>query len=179
VEESTSGYPQCELVEKRKTNSGNWRFTLEHIGRQLRKLYPPADTPPGLPALFTRERRRETAMRRRHAMHEDGGRRVGFAVRIPNPTFYNSFRPGRWQAAERHRHCSIAFVSAQGGDSAISLCRYIGLYPTFVLQTATTRNAVFPYAQRGPDTKQTSDAIQAKISIRAFFFIRTTSASSR
>jgi hypothetical protein len=35
------------------------------------------------------------------------------------------------------------------------------------------RNAVFPYARRGPDTKQTSDAIQAKISIRAFFISTT------
>ena len=49
------------------------------------------------------------------------------------------------------------------------MCRCICWCPTFVLQIATTRNAVFPYARRGPDTKQTSDAIQAKISIRAFF----------
>jgi hypothetical protein len=56
-------------------------------------------------------------------------------------------------------------------DSAISLCRCICWCPTFVLQIATTRNAVFPYARRGPDTKQTSDAIQAKISIRALFLL--------
>jgi hypothetical protein len=48
-------------------------------------------------------------------------------------------------------------------DSAISLCRCICWCPTFVLQIATMRNAVFPYARRGPDTKRTSDAIQAKI----------------
>ncbi len=33
-----------------------------------------------------------------------------------------------------------------GGDSAISLCRCICWCPTFVLQIATTRNVVFPYA---------------------------------
>ena len=32
-----------------------------HIGRELRKLYPPLDAPPGLHALFTRERRRAGA----------------------------------------------------------------------------------------------------------------------
>jgi hypothetical protein len=81
--------------------------------------------------------------------------------------------PRRREAAGRHRHCSIAFVSAQGGDSAISLCRCICWCPTFVRQIATTRNAIFPYARRGPDTKQTSDAIQAKISTRAFFISTT------
>jgi len=66
-------------------------------------------------------------------------------------------------------HITTAAHSARGAiycvaDSAISLCRCICWCPTFVLQIATTRNAVFPYARRGPDTKQTSDAIQAKIS---------------
>ncbi len=50
--------------KKEKNQSGNWRFTLEHLGRELRKLYPPADTPPGLHALFTQERRRASAMHR-------------------------------------------------------------------------------------------------------------------
>jgi hypothetical protein len=36
------------------------RFTLEHIGRELGKFYPPADTPNGLRALFTEGRRRAT-----------------------------------------------------------------------------------------------------------------------
>ena len=71
-------------------------------------------------------------------------------------------------------HITTAAHSARGAiycvaDSAISLCRCICWCPTFVLQIATTGNAVFFYAQRGPETKQTSDAIQAKISIRAFF----------
>jgi hypothetical protein len=35
---------------------------MEHIGRELRKLYTPADTPPGLRALFTEERRRANAI---------------------------------------------------------------------------------------------------------------------
>jgi hypothetical protein len=39
----------------------DWSLTVEHIGRELRKLYPPADTPPGLHALFTDERRRASA----------------------------------------------------------------------------------------------------------------------
>jgi hypothetical protein len=47
-------------------------------------------------------------------------------------------------------------------DSAISLCRCICWCPTFVLQIATTRNAVFPYARRGPDTKRTSDPFKQR-----------------
>jgi hypothetical protein len=31
---------------------------MEHIGRELRKLYPPSDTPSGLRALFSKERER-------------------------------------------------------------------------------------------------------------------------
>jgi hypothetical protein len=73
-------------------------------------------------------------------------------------------------------HITTAAHSARGAiycvaDSAISLCRCICWCPTFVLQIATTRNAVFPYARRGPDTKQTSDAIPTKISIGAWPFI--------
>ena len=45
-------------IRREKENRFDWRFTMEHIGRELRKLYPPADAPPGLHALFTEERRR-------------------------------------------------------------------------------------------------------------------------
>jgi hypothetical protein len=51
-------------TRRRKEKRSDWRFTMEHIGRELRKLYPPADTPPGLRALFTEKRRRATVMRR-------------------------------------------------------------------------------------------------------------------
>jgi hypothetical protein len=34
------------------------RSAVEYIGRELRKLYPPAGTPAGLHALFREERRR-------------------------------------------------------------------------------------------------------------------------
>jgi hypothetical protein len=50
---------------REKENRFDWRFTMEHIGRELRKLYPPTDAPPGLHALFTKERRRARAMRRK------------------------------------------------------------------------------------------------------------------
>ena len=66
-------------------------------------------------------------------------------------------------------HLAIYHERERVRDSAISLCRCTCWCPIFVLQIVTTRNAVFPYARRGPDTKQTSDAIQAKISIKAFF----------
>jgi hypothetical protein len=48
-------------MRTRRKGQTDWRFTLEHIGRELRKLYPPADVPPGLRALFTEERRRPSA----------------------------------------------------------------------------------------------------------------------
>jgi hypothetical protein len=47
-----------------KERRSDWRFTVEHIGRELRKLYPPVDVPPGLHALFTEERRRARTMHR-------------------------------------------------------------------------------------------------------------------
>jgi hypothetical protein len=58
-------------ILREKENRFDWRFTMEHIGRELRKLYPPADAPPGLHALFTEERRRARAMRRKdqHITH--------------------------------------------------------------------------------------------------------------
>ena len=52
-------------IRREKENRFDWRFTMEHVGRELRKLYPPADAPPGLHALFTEERRRARAMRRK------------------------------------------------------------------------------------------------------------------
>jgi hypothetical protein len=52
-------------IRREKENRFDWRFNMEHIGRELRKLYPPADMPPGLHALFTEERRRAREMRRK------------------------------------------------------------------------------------------------------------------
>jgi hypothetical protein len=54
------GYQGVPAMQTRrgKEKRTDWRFTMEHIG------YPPADTPPGLRALFTEERRRTSAMRR-------------------------------------------------------------------------------------------------------------------
>jgi len=52
-------------MRREKENRFDWRLTIEHIGRELRKLYPPADTPPGLHALFTSERRRASARGRK------------------------------------------------------------------------------------------------------------------
>jgi len=61
-------------IRREKENRSNWQFTMEHIGRELRKLYPPADTPPGLRALFIEERRRARAMRRNQEQGNDGER---------------------------------------------------------------------------------------------------------
>ena len=52
-------------MRREKENRFDWRLTMEHIGRELRKLYPSADTPPGLHALFTNERRRAKARGRK------------------------------------------------------------------------------------------------------------------
>jgi hypothetical protein len=41
-----------------KEKRSDWWLTVEHIGRELRKIYPPVDVPPGLHALFTEEHRR-------------------------------------------------------------------------------------------------------------------------
>ena len=49
-------------TRRRKQTRSDWWFTMEHIGRELRKLYPPADTPPGLRALFAEELRRANAI---------------------------------------------------------------------------------------------------------------------
>jgi len=43
----------------------DWQLAMEYIGRELRKLYPPAGTPPGLHALFTKERERASARNKR------------------------------------------------------------------------------------------------------------------
>jgi Transposase IS116/IS110/IS902 family len=60
----------------------------------------------------------------------------------------------------RRFYGQVTNVSAQGADSAISLCRCICRYPTFVRRIAATRIAIFRLSSRwGPDTKQTSDAI--------------------
>jgi hypothetical protein len=47
---------------RKNENRSDWWLTVEHIGRELRKLYPPADTPPDLHALFADERRRASAI---------------------------------------------------------------------------------------------------------------------
>jgi hypothetical protein len=72
------GYQGVPAMQTRrgKEKRSDWRFTMEHIGRELRKLYPPPDTPPGLRALFTEERRRASAMRGNvQQAHEDEGDR--------------------------------------------------------------------------------------------------------
>jgi len=48
-------------ARRKQENRSDWWLTVEHIGRELRKLYPPLDVPPGLHTLFTRERRRAGA----------------------------------------------------------------------------------------------------------------------
>jgi hypothetical protein len=50
----------------------DWRFATEHIGRELRKLYPPGGTPPGLQALFTEERRRASRHDQESDSKDDG-----------------------------------------------------------------------------------------------------------
>ena len=47
-------------------NRSDWQFAIEQIGRELRKLYPPTDTPPGWRALFREQRRRARAMHRNY-----------------------------------------------------------------------------------------------------------------
>ena len=59
-------------TRRKEENQSSWWFTVEHIGRELRKLYPPVDVPPGLHALFTRERRRVRATKRLRAHRRDG-----------------------------------------------------------------------------------------------------------
>jgi hypothetical protein len=61
-------------IRREKENRSNWQFTMEQIGRELRKLYPPTDAPPGLHTLFTEQRRRAKAMRRTQERGNDGER---------------------------------------------------------------------------------------------------------
>jgi hypothetical protein len=51
-------------TRRKEESQSSWRFTMEHIGRELRKLYPPSDKPSDLHALFTKERERARATRR-------------------------------------------------------------------------------------------------------------------
>jgi hypothetical protein len=61
-------------TRRKEENQSSWWLAVEHIGRELRKLYPPVDVPPGLHALLTRERRRAraNAPRRSRAHRRDG-----------------------------------------------------------------------------------------------------------
>jgi hypothetical protein len=49
-------------ARRQKEKRSDWWLTVEHIGRELRKIYPPVDVPPGLHALFTEEHRRASDM---------------------------------------------------------------------------------------------------------------------
>ena len=49
-------------TRRKNENRSDWRFIMEHIGQELRKLYPPADAPSGWHALFADERRRASAI---------------------------------------------------------------------------------------------------------------------
>jgi hypothetical protein len=49
-------------TRRKEESQSSWRLTMEQIGRELRKLYPPADTPSGLHALFTEERRKASTL---------------------------------------------------------------------------------------------------------------------
>jgi hypothetical protein len=63
-------------ARRRKEKRSDWWFIVEHIGRELRKIYPPVDVPPGLRALFTEERRRASAADRNDQGDDNAGRRV-------------------------------------------------------------------------------------------------------
>jgi hypothetical protein len=58
---------EVPAMRSKNENRPDWRFTMEHMGRELRKLYPPADTPPGWHDLFKEEHRRAS----RHDQQED------------------------------------------------------------------------------------------------------------
>lgn len=58
-------------THRKEESQSSWRFTMEQIGRELRKLYPPADTPSGLHALFTEERRRASATHRNNQSNDN------------------------------------------------------------------------------------------------------------
>jgi hypothetical protein len=45
-------------ARRQKHKRSDWWLTVEHIGRELQKIYPPVDVPAGLRALFTEEHRR-------------------------------------------------------------------------------------------------------------------------
>jgi len=53
-------------TRRKNENRSDWRFIMEHIGQELRKLYPPAGAPSGWHALFRDQRRRAGAMHRNY-----------------------------------------------------------------------------------------------------------------
>jgi hypothetical protein len=59
------------MIRGKEENQSNWWLTVEHIGRELRKFYPPVDVPPGLHTLFIEERRKAAAMQQNHQESDD------------------------------------------------------------------------------------------------------------
>jgi len=61
---------------RKKYTPPDWQFTMEQIGRELRKVDPSADMPPRLRALFTElERKWAIAMRRNQEPGKNDGER--------------------------------------------------------------------------------------------------------
>jgi hypothetical protein len=60
-------------MQRKKEKRSDWWLTVEHIGRELRKLYPPVDVPSGLHALFTEEHRQEGEVHDQSNESEDDG----------------------------------------------------------------------------------------------------------
>jgi len=61
---------------RKKYAPPDWQFTMEQIGRELRKVDPPANMPPRLRALFTElERKWAIAMRRNQELGKNDGER--------------------------------------------------------------------------------------------------------
>jgi hypothetical protein len=58
-------------TRRQKEKRSDWWLTVEQIGRELRKIYPPVDVPPGLHALFTEEHRRGSDLQDQGADNKD------------------------------------------------------------------------------------------------------------
>jgi hypothetical protein len=79
-------------TRRKNENRSDWRLTMEHMGRELGKLYPPADAPPGWHDLFKEEHRRggANAPKRSMAHKREGDGRLIVRTRIKSRTVFCS-----------------------------------------------------------------------------------------
>ena len=63
----------CPRMPKKKNEPSDWRFTMERIGRELRKTYPARDKLPSRFRALAKQLERQFTTRRRNRRLENEG----------------------------------------------------------------------------------------------------------